>query len=68
MLRQHPQRACPPQDWLFIAYKRVSLVEYLLLVGTLAAIMAFGLEAGIACGIVAAAVHFAYRWVTETKP
>lgn len=49
------------QDWLFIAYKRVSLVEYLLLLGTLCAIMALGLEAGIGVGIVAAAVHFAYR-------
>ena len=51
----------PPQDWLFISYKRVSGVEYSLLVGTLVAIMALGLEAGIAAGIVAAACHFAYR-------
>ncbi|GAB4822722.1 hypothetical protein N2152v2_009768 [Parachlorella kessleri] len=50
------------KDWLFIAYKRVSLVEYVLLLGTLGAIMALGLEAGIAAGIVAAAVHFAYRY------
>ena len=52
----------PSQDWLFIAAKRVSAVEYCLLLATFGLVMAFGLEAGIAGGIVLAALHFAYRW------
>ena len=51
-----------PQDWLFIAAKRVSCVEYCLLLATFGLVLAFGLEGGIAAGIVLAALHFAYRW------
>jgi len=51
----------PCQDWLVVAYKRVSGVEYALLVGTLLSIMGLGLEAGIGVSIVAAALHFANR-------
>ena len=51
----------PRQDWLFIAAKRVSAVEYCLLLATFGLVMAFGLEGGIAAGIVLAALHFAYR-------
>jgi SulP family sulfate permease len=36
-------------------------VEYALLLATFALVMAGGLEAGIAGGIVLAALHFAYR-------
>ena len=50
------------QDWLFIAAKRVSGVEYCLLLATFGLVLAFGLEGGIAAGIVLAALHFAYRW------
>ena len=50
------------QDWLFIAAKRISGVEYALLLATFGLVMAFGLEAGIAGGILLAALHFAYRW------
>ena len=49
------------QDWLFIAAKRISAVEYVLLLATFSLVMAAGLEAGIAAGIVLAALHFAYR-------
>ncbi len=66
---KHVLSCCPlpptphqPQDWLFIAAKRVSGVEYCLLLATFGLVMAFGLEAGIAGGIVLAALHFAYRW------
>jgi hypothetical protein len=51
-----------PQDWLFIAAKRISGVEYALLLATFGLVMAAGLEVGIAGGIVLAALHFAYRW------
>ena len=50
------------KDWLFIAAKRISAVEYALLLATFGLVMAAGLEAGIAAGIVLAALHFAYRW------
>jgi len=36
-------------------------VEYALLLATFGLVMAFGLEAGIAAGILLAALHFAYR-------
>ena len=51
----------PAQDWLFIAAKRVSAVEYGLLLATFGLVMALGLEGGIAAGILLAALHFAYR-------
>ena len=50
-----------PQDWLFISYKRVDGVEYALLLVTFGLVLAAGLEAGIAGGILLAALHFAYR-------
>lgn len=50
----------PPQDWLFISYKRVSAVEYCLLLSSLSLILCLGLEAGIFAGIVLASLHFAY--------
>jgi hypothetical protein len=49
------------QDWLFISYKRVDGVEYALLLATFGLVLAAGLEAGIAGGILLAALHFAYR-------
>ncbi len=51
------------KDWLFIAAKRISAVEYALLLATFGLVMAAGLEEGIAAGIVLAALHFAYRYV-----
>lgn len=54
------------KDWLFISYKRVSGVEYCLLLATFALVMAFGLEAGIAAGILLAALHFAYSYSRVT--
>jgi uncharacterized membrane protein len=50
------------QDWLFLAYHRVRGVEYGLLVATFVAIMVLGLELGIAAGIVAASLLFAYNY------
>ncbi|PRW58410.1 sulfate transporter [Chlorella sorokiniana] len=54
------------KDWLFIAAKRVSAVEYCLLLATFGLVMAFGLEGGIAGGIVLAALHFAYSYSKVT--
>lgn len=54
------------QDWLFIAYKRISKVEYALLVATFVAILVWGLEIGIAAGIVAATLHFTYSYSRVT--
>ena len=53
---------CTLQDWLFLAYQRVRGVEYGLLVATFIAIMVMGLELGIAAGIVAASLIFAYNY------
>lgn len=50
------------KDWLFIAAKKVSPIEFVLIILTFAAVTAFGLEAGIAAGIVGAALHFAYEY------
>ncbi|DBA74396.1 hypothetical protein WJX77_006646 [Trebouxia sp. C0004] len=50
------------RDWLFLAYHRVRGVEYGLLVATFMAIMVMGLELGIAAGIVAASLLFAYNY------
>ena len=50
------------QDWLFLAYQRVRGVEYGLLVATFVAIMGLGLELGIAAGIIAASLIFAYNY------
>ncbi|KAL6776708.1 hypothetical protein ACKKBF_B30640 [Auxenochlorella protothecoides x Auxenochlorella symbiontica] len=54
------------KDWLFIAYKRVSHVEYALLLATFGAITLWGLELGIAAGIAAAALHFTYSYARVT--
>lgn len=54
------------KDWLFISYKRVSGVEYCLLLSTFALVLAFGLEAGIAAGILLAALNFAYSYSKVT--
>ncbi|KAA6425635.1 MAG: Sulfate Permease Family [Trebouxia sp. A1-2] len=50
------------RDWLFLAVYRVRGVEYGLLVATFVAIMVMGLELGIAAGIVAASLLFAYNY------
>lgn len=50
------------KDWLFIAAKKVSPIEFALLIFTFVAVTAFGLEVGIAAGIVGAALHFAYEY------
>lgn len=50
------------QDWLLLAYLRVRGVEYGLLLATFVAIMVMGLELGIAAGIVAASLLFAYNY------
>lgn len=50
------------QDWLFLAYQRVTAMEYGVLVATFVAIMAMGLELGIAAGIVGASLLFAYNY------
>ena len=44
------------------AFFRVTLVEYGLLLLTFGAIMVFGLEAGIAAGIMLAALLFSYQY------
>ncbi|KAL4419479.1 hypothetical protein ABPG77_008281 [Micractinium sp. CCAP 211/92] len=54
------------KDWLFIAHKRISGVEYALLLATFGLVMALGLEAGIAGGILLAALHFAYSYSKAT--
>lgn len=56
------------QDWLFLAYHRVRGVEYGLLVATFVAIMVMGLELGIAAGIVAASLLFAYNYSKVLGP
>ena len=56
------------QDWLFLAYQRVRGVEYGLLVATFVAIMIMGLELGIAAGIVAASLLFAYNYSKVSFP
>lgn len=56
------------QDWLFLAYLRVRGVEYGLLVATFVAIMVLGLELGIATGIVAASLLFAYNYSKVGRP
>lgn len=47
-------------DWLGHSFYKVSLVEYLLLLATLAATMGTNLEVGIAIGIVLSVLYFAY--------
>eukprot|EP00887_Chlorella_sp_A99_P005506 scaffold1.g5506.t1 len=63
------------KDWLFISYKRVSFVEYCLLVATFVAvggwlgggrIVLLGLEAGIAIGILLSAASFAVSYARVT--
>ena len=51
-----------PQDWLFIVYKRVSQVEYAILLATFGLVLVLGLEGGIVAGVVLSTLHFAYRW------
>lgn len=58
----HPSQLTCMQDWLFLAVYRVRGVEYGLLVATFVAIMVMGLELGIAAGIVAASLLFAYNY------
>ncbi len=61
-----PSQLIHMQDWLFLAYNRVRGVEYGLLVATFVAIMVMGLELGIAAGIVAASLLFAYNYSKVT--
>ncbi len=62
----HRSQLTHMQDWLFLAYHRVRGVEYGLLVATFVAIMVMGLELGIAAGIVAASLLFAYNYSKVT--
>ncbi|GFH14134.1 putative sulfate transporter, partial [Haematococcus lacustris] len=50
------------RDWLVLSYKKLSGPEYLLLWLTFSAIMAAGLMEGIAAGVVAATLYFAYKY------
>lgn len=50
------------QDWLVLVYRKLRGVEYGLLLTTFGAIMVLGLELGIAVGIAAASVLFAYNY------
>lgn len=50
------------KDWLYIAAKKVAPIEFAMIVGTFLAVSAFGLELGIAAGILAAALHFAIEY------
>jgi SulP family sulfate permease len=50
------------KDWLYIAAKKVAPIEFAMIVGTFFAVAAFGLELGIAAGILAAALHFAIEY------
>jgi sulfate permease, SulP family len=50
------------KDWLYIAAKKVAPIEFAMIVGTFLAVAAFGLELGIAAGILAAALHFAIEY------
>ncbi len=50
------------KDWLYIAAKKVSPIEFAMIVGTFLAVAAFGLEVGIAAGVLAAALHFAVEY------
>ncbi|GFR39589.1 hypothetical protein Agub_g49, partial [Astrephomene gubernaculifera] len=50
------------RDWLILSYKKLSRPEYLLLWSTFLAIMAWGLELGIAAGVVLATLYFAYQY------
>lgn len=65
LLLIHPPLPLPlrAQDWVYVAAKRLGVLslEYGLLLGTLGAIVVWGLEVGIVAGIVAAAASFAYR-------
>lgn len=54
------------KDWAIIAAKRLSLAEYLLLVGTFFAILALGLEAGVAVGILGCAAWFSVAYARVT--
>ena len=50
------------KDWLYIAAKKVSPIEFAMIVGTFLAVAAMGLELGIAAGILAAALNFAIEY------
>lgn len=50
------------KDWLYIAAKKVAPIEFAMLVGTFLAVAALGLEGGIFCGVLAAALHFAVEY------
>ncbi|KAI7843279.1 hypothetical protein COHA_003111 [Chlorella ohadii] len=54
------------KDWLLLASRRVSAVEYALLLTTFALVMGAGLEVGIGVGILLAALHFAYSYSRVT--
>lgn len=50
------------RDWLVLSYFKLTLVEYGLLWLTFASVMQWGLEGGIAAGIVCATLYFAYAY------
>ena len=49
-------------DWFVHAYAKVTRAEYALLVAGFLAILAWGLEGGIAIGIVLATLYFAFAY------
>ncbi|PSC75492.1 Sulfate Permease Family [Micractinium conductrix] len=49
-------------DWMVHSYRKLSRPEYCLLWATFGAIMQWGLEAGIAAGIVLATLYFAWAY------
>lgn len=50
------------KDWIYVAAKRVSPVEYALLVATFIAVGSFGLEVGIVSGLIMSVIHFAVEY------
>lgn len=50
------------RDWLYLSFYKLTLVEYGLLWLTFGSVMQWGLEGGIAAGIVSATLYFAYAY------
>ena len=50
------------KDMLYVSKSKVSTLEFMMLVGTFLAVSAFGLEAGIGVGVLAAALHFSVEY------
>ena len=60
------------RDWMILSYYKLTKVEYVLLWITFFSVMQFGLEGGIAAGIVSATIYFSYAYaqsqVENLKP